>query len=103
MSETDILGVVTITGKRCSSRGCGGDPVAVTPWRTPEEGTNVLWACADHAGALQKNGVPVYEISATCGLGGDTPCGAAATHVAVVAVPGGGLGVVSVCPRHAKP
>jgi hypothetical protein len=96
-----IFGMVAIADKRCSSRGCDGEPVAVMPWRTREEGTTVVWACAEHAQALREEGVPAYEITATCGMGDDTPCGAAATHVAVVGVRGGGLGVVSVCRRHA--
>jgi hypothetical protein len=68
------------------------------PWRTPER---VVWACSKHAAALKQEGVPLYEIVRTCGLGDDVPCGAAATHLAILGVRGDGLRLVSVCGRHA--
>lgn len=102
--STHVFGVVTIPGKRCSAPGCDHAPVAVMPWRTREEGTNVVWACAHHAEKMRQAvaDMPLREITPTCGFGGDAPCGAAATHVAVVGIPGGKLEVVSACARHAK-
>jgi hypothetical protein len=106
-----MFGVVTIAGKKCSSRGCGGDPVAAAPWRTPERPAgSVLWACSRHADAMIASESLVAdqlkEISSTCGAGDDTSCGAAATHLAVVGVLDEGgekvLGLLSVCDRHAQ-
>jgi hypothetical protein len=94
-----VFGPVAMLGKRCS---CGEHPVAAVPWRTHEDGSNVVWACAAHADALMAKGLPVYEVVATCGVGGDVPCGAAATHLAIVAVRGEGLRLLSVCARHAE-
>jgi hypothetical protein len=94
-----VFGPVEIAGKRCP---CGEYPVAAMPWRTREDGSNVSWACAAHADALMAKGLPAYEVVATCGVGGDVPCGAAATHLAIVAVKGEGLRPLSVCARHAE-
>jgi hypothetical protein len=94
-----FFGAVTIEGKRCSSSGCGGEPVAAMPWRTPEE-EGIVWSCLKHAEAGEAKGLPLQEISRTCGRGKGPPCGAAATHLAMVGVPGMGLTLVSVCARH---
>jgi hypothetical protein len=100
-NSTPVFGLVTIDGK-CSSEGCGGEPASVMPWRTREDGTNVVWACAEHAQAMDDADVPMFEITRTCGFGGDTPCGAFATYVAVVGVPETKqLGIVSACEHHA--
>jgi hypothetical protein len=60
-----FFGSVKIAGKVCSSRGCGGEPVAKMPWRTREDGTDVVWACAEHAQrvAAWRRGFPVCRQS----------------------------------------
>ncbi len=101
------FGVVTIDGKRCGVDGCDELPVAVYPIRTSEE-VGVWWFCAEHAAAVMaevSDLVPV-DITMTCGLGSDVPCGAAATHVAITGVRTDederNLACISVCEKHAE-
>jgi hypothetical protein len=100
-----FFGTVTIAGKTCSSRDCVSEPVAALPWQIHEDHASVLWLCHPHAKvvvARAGNDGTVAEISRTCGASNsDAPCGAAATHLAVVDVPGVGMRLLSVCDRHA--
>src|SRR4051812_28658536 len=110
-----FFGVVAMKDT-CSSAGCVGAAVAVFPMVTPEDGAGVLWMCDEHAKKMMAqvaasppasggSSSVVQEISRTCRLGDDTPCGAAASDVAVVGLRGpdgrAHVSVVSVCARHA--
>ena len=108
MVEVDeFFGTVEIAGKRCGVDDCGREPVYAMPIRTPEE-TGVWWFCREHADeAVEKLGSdpknPISEIVPTCGgPGSGSPCGAAATHLAIVGVQGMGLQLISLCERHAQ-
>jgi hypothetical protein len=107
--STKLFGMVEIAGKRCSDSECGREPVAAMPWRRREEGTNIVWVCREHGDALARKGVTTFDVVRTCQRGDEAPCGATATHLAVVGVPElrgndplghNGLRLVSVCPRH---
>jgi hypothetical protein len=101
-----LFGVVPI---KDTCMACSNPAVAVFPIRTPEE-CGVYWLCDQHAltmiGATGGDpaGMP-SELSRTCGLGDDVPCGALASHVAIIGTRDDegaplGLGIVSVCQRH---
>jgi hypothetical protein len=104
------FGAVTIEGKRCSSHGCGGVPVAAMPWRTPEQPQpSVAWLCGGHATAVvaEPGGTDgtVAQVVRTCQQEVErVPCGGVATHLAIVGVLGPAgqslLRLVSVCERH---
>ena len=99
-----IFGTVEIAGKVCGVRGCDREPVAATPIRTREkpEESGVRWFCREHAEKAKKvePSLPISEIVRTCGVGEDSPCGAAATYVAIVGIRGMGLQLLGVCDRH---
>ena len=101
------FGAVTMKGNRCSAHGCAGAPVAAFPWRTREEPTpSVVWLCAEHTNAVLAeaggNDGSMAAIQRTCGQEVDgVPCGALATHLAIVGVPAEPLlRLASVCERH---
>jgi hypothetical protein len=97
-----FFGVCAIAGKACQ---CGERPRAVLAMNTPNEGSGAVWLCGAHGDALAAAGAPVQSLTRTCGAGVTAvPCGAEATHVAIVAVPGGqGVHAVSVCSEHLGP
>jgi hypothetical protein len=102
MEGVRSFGVVAIANNTCHQ--CGVAPRAVLALNTREQGPGVVWLCGRHGDALGATGVPVQSLTRTCGAEGDDPtrpCGATATHVAVVGVPGRqGVWAVSVCPEH---
>jgi hypothetical protein len=99
-----FFGSVEIEGKACGVDGCNEPPAAVFPIRTPDE-VGVWWFCEKHATAAMRDvdGLVPREITRTCGVGSDVPCGAAATIVAIVGVRDekgeAKLDVLSVCDR----
>lgn len=109
-----FLGLVEI---KDTCMACDAPAVAVIPISTPEK-AGVYWCCHEHAERMraefrkaegrEDRGArsELQQISRTCGKGDDTPCGAVATHVAIIGYrsPDGQatLGVVSVCERHAS-
>ena len=88
--------------ERCSAAGCGQPARAALPLNTREEGPGALWLCRQHADACVAVGAAVEALPRTCGVAvGAIPCGATATHLAIVGVPGRqGVSGVSVCPTH---
>jgi hypothetical protein len=109
---TPVFGVIEIE-PTCTAPGCNGHVVAAFPVRTREAGTSIWWLCDAHAKRMpigigqagSHAGGQAREVTRTCGLGDeDVPCGALATHVAVVGVRDASgnpeLGIVSVCQRH---
>jgi hypothetical protein len=122
-----FFGAATIAGKTCSADGCEGYPVAAMPRGIPDEGgfvwapekgfiwaaeRGVHWLCAEHVEAaravIRSYGGDegfVKEIDRTCHLSesGESSCGDFATVVIVIETRGEGLGLLSVCGRHAPP
>jgi hypothetical protein len=99
MSAT-CFGFVAIADQACR---CGQSPRAVFAMRTREEGPGLLWLCGHHGDELAAKGLPVQSLTRTCGAdnGGDAPCGAPATQIAILGVPGRqGVHAMSVCPVH---
>jgi hypothetical protein len=120
------FGLVEIEGKTCAV--CGQEPVAAYPIRMrPEDferelGVEALaraideggrqpdgaivgtwWFCQEHVADAVSGGMPVQEVRRTClQMVGETQCGAAATHMAILGVKGHGLQLVSVCPKHLR-
>ena len=104
-----IFGCATIEAK-CGVGDCTNPATLVAPFRTRKE-TGFWWFCEEHADALPpdpENRVGLGVILRTCGVTGESgaPCGAFATHVAMVGIRDAGgkllLGVVCVCDRHAE-
>lgn len=78
--DYQVFGVVTMNDT-CSVAGCGNQAVAAFPVRTPQE-NGVWWLCDRDARAVMSaatgdhpDGMP-QELTRTCGLGEDVPCGA---------------------------
>jgi hypothetical protein len=94
------FGVVAIANEACHR--CGAAPRAVLALNTREQGPGVIWLCGQHGDALGAAGAPVQSLTRTCGIDiSGIPCGAAATHLAIVGVPGQqGVHAVSVCSEH---
>lgn len=102
------LAVVPLSDKTCGLEGCEGEITAVQTMLTPIEGGlyayEGVWACAEHTRDLTEP----QRLFPTCRAvraDGDTPCGAATSHVAIAGVPedvqASRLRAVPVCKRHA--
>lgn len=112
-SEPERFFGVTTIKDRCD---CGRPAVAVMPIRELGKDPEFLWLCRDHTrpgkdmlDQLDLEGARSgpQEITRTCGQDvRGTPCGAVATHVAMVGMHRedgrAWLGVASVCARHAE-
>lgn len=107
-----VFGVVTIK----DACFCGEPARAVLP-TLDDSGPKVFWLCERHGTEMQEgiaaleaeHGNPktqAYAIVRTCGaFEGTRPCGAAASHIAVVGLRFDGepiLSVVSVCAKHGE-
>lgn len=93
------FGVVPIADKTCK---CGLPPRAVWAVNTRSGGPGAVWLCGPHGDALAADGGPLQSLTGTCGAGrGAAPCGAPATHIAILGVPGRqGVHAISVCSEH---
>jgi hypothetical protein len=98
---------------RADDNNCGEVAVAILPVVHGEELDTVWWLCSSHAvaieGAFRSQGLEdlrALQIIRTCQVGEQSPCGAAATHVAVHGTrkQDGSLEVSasSVCRRHVE-
>lgn len=103
------IAVTPIEGRTCGLAGCDEEVAAVQTMLTSLESGkwayNSVWACANHERELPGR----QELMPTCraaGADATSPCGAAATHVAIAGVPkevwASRLRAVCVCARHAE-
>ncbi len=108
--QYQVFGVVAMNDT-CSVAGCGNQAVAGFAVRTPEE-NGIWWLCDHDARAViaaatdgHPDGMP-QELTRTCGLGEDVPCGALAFNVAIIGIRddhrGPYLRIVSICERHER-
>src|SRR5215207_10757875 len=110
-----FYGVVEIKSECGADDGtCDGAAVGGFPMLTRENSVGMWWLCASHASAVPDvpaaevfAGARVQEVTRTCAMEDErgTPCGAVATHVAIVGVHdqlgNPEVGIVSVCSGHA--
>jgi hypothetical protein len=102
MSKPVYFGHVAIANQACCR--CGEAARAVWAVNTREEGVGAMFLCERHGDALAATVPGVQSLTRTCGAEGDDPtrpCGAKATHVAILGIPGRqGVQGVSVCSEH---
>jgi hypothetical protein len=96
----DVLAAVELDGCLCSATDCPADPVAVRVAEVSGRAMGIVWLCWRHARETHAAGVDIHLIKRDCRSGDTTRCGAAATHLAVVADPRGEVAVMGVCRRH---
>jgi len=110
-----FYGVVEIKSECGAYDGtCDGAAVGGFPMLTREKSVGMWWLCANHASVAPDApaaevfaGARVQEVTRTCAMEDErgTPCGAVATHVAIVGVRdqlgNPEVDIVSVCSGHA--
>jgi hypothetical protein len=96
----DVLAAVELDSCSCSAADCAADPVAVRVAEVSGRTMGIVWLCWQHAQESHAAGVDIHLIKRDCRSGDTTKCGAAATHLAVVADPRGEVAVMGMCRRH---